>query len=775
MLVGLDGIVRARAALGDELIGQSVADAKLLASYAQNRAGSFQNTSPIDGVNRIYSYREVKGFPLLVAVGLADDEVLAAYQASRTSYLEMGAVLSVLLIAISALIAFHQRGLQKTRELLRAGEAEFAQKSKLLELTLENINQGILMVDADRNVQVCNRRAIELLGLPEDLPARHPGFEEVLRWQWKAGEFGQDGRSVDEWLRGFVLAGGISETQQSYERRRPDGTVLAVRSIPLADGGMVRTYTDITARKQTEEELRAARDASDRAAKAKADFLAMMSYEIRSPMSGVLGVIELVRETPLRPDQAQMIEMVHASASSLLGVLNDVLDFSKIEVGAIAVTATPTAIRPLVGSVIEPMALTAAAKGLVLGHRVAPDVPEAVMVDELRLRQIIVNLLSNAVKFTASGAVDLSVDRVTSDRDAPRLRVSVRDTGIGMDAAVMARLFEPFTQADASTTRNFGGTGLGLSISRRLAHLLGGTLSVTSEPGKGSTFTLELPLVAAERPATSTESAIAVSAPREFEGERVLIVEDNSTNRWLARRQLERLGLSVDAAEDGFAGLELASANAYDLVITDCHMPGMDGTALASRIREIEAERSLELVPIIGLTADITVEMRERCLAAGMNTVELKPINLKRLEAALRRLFGLELGTAATIPAAVSPAEKPVFHLGSYRELFEIGNSEGADWLRSYLDFGAATVANIRRALAESDRGLLSASIHRLAGSSLCVGAIRLGEFCQRVEVAVPKAGVQELAAMVDQAGVEFDAARGEIARFISVKVEAVA
>lgn len=768
VLVGLDGVVRARAALGDTTIGQSLAGGRLLASYAERDTGSFENASPIDSVERIYSYRGVKGLPLIVAVGLAKVEVFAGYEQRRRSYMEEGSALSVLLVTISGLIAWHQRGLQKSRERLRGSEAHAAEKSALLEITLESMSQGILMVDAERNVQVCNRRAMELLDLPKDLLDGRPKFDDVLRWQWERGEFGKDECSAEEWLQGFILDGGMTAEPQSYERERPNGIALEIRSAPLADGGVVRTYTDVTERRRSETALRAALDAADKAARAKTDFLAMMSHEIRSPMSGVLGMIELIRDTPLQPDQAHMVEMVHHSASSLLGVLNDVLDFSKIEAGAIAVSLEPTAVRPLVDGAIELMALVAANKGLALRQRVAAEVPDAVVTDGLRLRQVLVNLLSNAIKFTPAGSVELVVERMVSEADERTLQFSVRDTGIGMEPEVLERLFEPFTQADVSITRNFGGTGLGLSISRRFAHLLGGTLTVTSEPGKGSQFTLELPLLVATQPSAAPGQSSAGDRRVDFGGTRALIVEDDPTNRWLARRQLDRLGFAADAAEDGFAALKLLKTNAYDVVVTDCHMPGMDGTELAIRIREIEAARSLAPVPIVGLTADITEVMRERCMAAGMSVVEAKPINLARLEAVLCHLLGLEPATAASEVTPAEPEEAPIFDLGAFHELFEDGDPDGADWLQTYLDSATRSLDEVRRALAEYDRDRLSTSVHRLAGSSLCAGARRLGELCQRIEIEAQEMTPEQLAAMVDEAVAAFDTARGAITRFVA-------
>jgi signal transduction histidine kinase len=527
-ITGLDGIVRARAAAGDTSIGQSLTGSRLFEEYAHAKSGTFEAESQIDGIKRIFAYREVRGFPLVVSVGIAQDEVLAGYESGRRSYLVLAALLTAVLIAVIVLIARHQARLNRTRAALGASEARYAQKSALLEATLEHMSQGIMMVDADRRVQVCNRRAITRLQLPEALMAEHPHFDDVLRWQWQQGEFGTDGGDVETWLRNFVRSGGIAESPHTYERTRRDGTVLEIRSTPLPEGGVVRTYTDITLRKQTEAGLRVARDEADRAARAKSEFLAMMSHEIRSPMNGLLGIIELLRETPLADEQLGMVTMVHQSATSLLGILDDILDFSKIEAGAIGLTEEATPLREMLKTLVEPFVVGAARKGLALELAIADDVPDCIAVDPLRLRQILVNLISNALKFTAAGSVRIAVTcKPLPESDAPGLSFAVRDSGIGMSPAVLERLFQPFTQADASTTKNYGGTGLGLSISRRLAGLLGGAIVVTSEVGRGSTFTLSLPLVVAERTVAETAEA----AGRLPDGIRILVAEDQKTNR----------------------------------------------------------------------------------------------------------------------------------------------------------------------------------------------------------------------------------------------------
>jgi CheY-like chemotaxis protein len=259
---------------------------------------------------------------------------------------------------------------------------------------------------------------------------------------------------------------------------------------------------------------------------------------------------------------------------------------------------------------------------------------------------------------------------------------------------------------------------------------------------------------------------------------RVLVVEDSPTNRWLAQRQLERLGLTVDGVEDGYAALDRVATCHYDLVLTDCHMPGMDGTILASHIRMAEATRSDRRTPIIGLTADITVTMRQRCLAAGMDGVEIKPINLKRLEHVLRQLFQRQFNAPAPAPVpaqAEAAADAPVFDRSPYRELFELGDPEGASWLKGYLQSAAAALERVQESISAGDRKALSESAHRLAGSSLCVGARRLGETCRRLEALAGLGEPEPLRGLTQEVASEFEAMRDEIARFISEAAEAAA
>ena len=319
-LVGLDGIIRARGttqqpgADADAAIGRSVLGGHLLAEYGRARDGTFIAPSSADGVRRITSYRAVRGYPLIVSVGVEQAAVLASYHDNRRSYLTLAAVLSLVLLLVTALVVIRQFRLNQARERLRISEAAHAKKSDLLELTLQHMSQGLLMVDADGRVQVCNDRAMQKLGLPAPLMRAHPLFDEVLRWQWQNGEFGADGQCLPGDLRSFVQSGGTSNQSNTYERVRPNGVTLEVRSIPIPGGGFVRTFTDITRIKENEASLRAAMERADKAARAKSEFLATMSHEIRSPMSALVGVVDLLRDTPLGQDQAWMVSMIHGSA-----------------------------------------------------------------------------------------------------------------------------------------------------------------------------------------------------------------------------------------------------------------------------------------------------------------------------------------------------------------------------------------------------------------------------------------------------------------------------
>jgi CheY-like chemotaxis protein/HPt (histidine-containing phosphotransfer) domain-containing protein len=384
------------------------------------------------------------------------------------------------------------------------------------------------------------------------------------------------------------------------------------------------------------------------------------------------------------------------------------------------------------------------------------------MSDPLRVRQILGNLLSNALKFTAAGTVAVQADLVTG-ADPPLLRIAVSDSGIGMNEEALGRLFQPFMQADSSTTRRFGGTGLGLSISSKLAALLGGDLTARSAEGSGSTFTLTLPCRTCPAPAAA--SAESAPTPALAAGLRVLLVDDDPTNRWLAERQLRDLGFAVDVAEDGEAGLAAARATPYDVVVTDLHMPRRDGIGLAQALRAASDPAQRD-VPIIGLTADTTAEQRARCEAAGMTSVAIKPLAASQLAALLGRILAWPDETAQTpAPASVPALQAVPFDSQIFLALFDRDDAEGAAWLRQYLNTAREQVVELA-----SLRGTaLAQAAHKLSGASFSVGAMKLGAAARALELAAlapaPPAALAPLAADVET---EFAAAEAAISAFLA-------
>ncbi len=408
-------------------------------------------------------------------------------------------------------------------------------------------------------------------------------------------------------------------------------TVLRRRDVDGSTVGSIGTGIDITERRAAEEEARSARDAALAAARTKATFLATMSHELRTPMNGILGMSRLALDCEMGAEAREHVQTVHSSAEALLTVINDVLDFSKIESGKLTLERVPFAVRRLVTETLRAFAPLCDDKGLTLGADVADDVPDALVGDPGRLRQVLVNLVGNAVKFTAEGAVRVAVG-CTRDAEDVVVRIAVEDTGIGIDPAKQAHVFDAFTQADDSTARRFGGTGLGLAISRQLVELMGGCLAVDSMPGRGSTFHFTARFGRA-LPGALAEPA-ETDVPQVVRPLRVLLAEDNPVNQLLARRLLEKRGHTVLLAGDGREALLRWRTEAVDLILMDVQMPTMDGLEATARLRAAEAATGRH-VRIVAMTANAMAGDRERCLAAGMDDYLTKPIDLRALDRAL--------------------------------------------------------------------------------------------------------------------------------------------
>ena len=646
---------------------------------------------------------------------------------------------------------------------------------------LDAAQTAIVAVDADGVFTLVNPFAEKLLGWPSALLLGREHLHVLFDPESLAALARQLGDAYGEpvaadWHALRLLADRREPPREillKHQRGRVVPALLAVSAIRGDDGeslGLLAVAADLSALKRLEHALRDSEARAREANHAKSAFLASMSHEIRTPMIGVTGMVEILAHTRLDADQRRALNVIQSSAQSLLQIIGDILDFSKIEAGRLELSPAPVRLSKVLQSTVANFSGSASSKGLTLTCSVDERIGAAHHADALRLRQIISNFLSNAIKFTDQGLVQVALELKRFHRpgagsnDGPlgsdELCFRVTDTGIGVSSEAQARLFQPFAQAEGDTTRRFGGTGLGLAICRRLAELMGGDVSMESVPDLGTTMRLlvKLPRASLEEVAPDPIGADSIEAsgfaPRrlptidEAERERslVLLVDDHPTNRLVIARQLALAGYASEAAEDGEQGLEKWRSGRYALLLSDVHMPKLDGYQLARKLREEEARDGRERTPIVALTASALKGEAERCLAAGMDDYLAKPVGIPALTAMLRRWLPhtavaasavqAQAGSTPGIAALPQLAQPPALDASTLDALTGGDARETRLLLDDFLASTAQDQAELDAAVAAGDLAALTRQAHKIKGAARIVGALELGESAGQLEAA---------------------------------------
>lgn len=654
----------------------------------------------------------------------------------------------------------------------RRAEEELQRQRDFALQVMNTMGQGLTVTDAAGRFEYVNPAYAQFMGYqPDDLIGKTP-FDVTATDDYATLQAATTHRRAGE-----------STNYTSYLQRADGEKVYAlITGVPRMQGehfaGAIAVITDLTERHHMEQALAQARDAAVRASQFKSDFLATMSHEIRTPLNGVIGLIDLLKDTQLTHDQHEYVHLIADSAAILLRIINDALDLAKVEAGKLELHSAPFDLQQVVTSTIAFFQAVAHKQQITMQAEIADDLPTLLLGDNDRLRQVLLNLIGNALKFTDQGGVTVRVMLHERTLEGVVVRIEVADTGIGITPATQQRLFQPFVQADTSTTRKYGGTGLGLAISQRLVNLMKGAIGVVSALGQGSTFwfTAYFPLaptttVEETAPITVTQRLAtpwATAAPHNGQP-LILLAEDNPTNQALTLRQLSRLGYGVEVAKDGNAALEafLRRPNAYALILMDCNMPNMDGFAATQAIRQ--AEQGGMHVPIIALTANAMPGDSERCLAVGMDDHLTKPITLPTLRE--RLVHWLVHDPPVVLPTAPPQLVEPsvydeVLNPQTLHDLLALMDEDGASAFRDlvaiYRTSSLESLRQIQAAVEFDDPRALVAGAHSLKGMSASLGALELAKRAAAIEL-VGRAGSTLLAyGQLEQ--LEREYARAEVA-----------
>ncbi|KAB2953334.1 response regulator [Heliorestis acidaminivorans] len=606
-------------------------------------------------------------------------------------------------------------------------------------------------------------------------------------------------RDLEEYSRKIIAKElGAERYPVQYRMRKKDGTYIWFETTNQAvchpDTGevheIIAVSRDITERKNAEVELRSAKETAELASQAKSVFLATMSHEIRTPLHGIIGMTEVLNDLNSEEEQKGYINIIRDSANLLLAIINDVLDFSKIEAEKMELELYAFDLKALLDDIVNILSTKAKSKELILNYHYDKQAPKVIRGDGRRLHQIIMNLMSNAMKFTSQGAISLRVYLQRQDRYFSTIRFEVIDTGIGIPEEVQQKLFNPFTQADSSTTRKFGGTGLGLAITKRLVEMMGGQIGVYSKEKEGATFWVVIPFLLhnEEDVLEEIENGQAEKISDHLEenlceltkGRTFLLAEDNKVNQKLAMIQLKKLGVKVHIANNGREAVEALAKNQYDMVLMDCQMPVMDGYEATEMIRQMEVLTG-RYTPIIAVTARALAGDREQCIRCGMDDYISKPVKMEDLRRILVQWLRVDknkvsentqISEGSIDDKRVSEEAKEhlmssssqdgygdgkdwkvdeILELRSLREINELAMDSEPEFLgqviQMYLEDTLPRLDSLREAVSKKDSYVLEKVAHSMKSSSASLGAIYLAEQCAKME----KMGRQKIEEGLDE------------------------
>ena len=639
---------------------------------------------------------------------------------------------------------------------LRREALERAEQAEQTLLTaIDSIEDAFVLYDADDRLVLANSRYKQFYALSADLLEPGMRFEDIVRIGAERGQYADAIGRVEEWVAERMAAHRAGD--QEVEQRLNDGRWLKISERKTPDGGTVGFRVDVTELKRTQE-------AAEVANQAKSRFLAMMSHEIRTPLNGVLGALGLLEDHRLAPEQQRFVDIARKAAENLLGIINDVLDVSKMEADRLDLEPAICDLPLIVDDVVDLLEPRAVEKGLGLVAERDPALPQHVVADPARLRQILINLVGNAIKFTERGGVSVRVDEVDREGARVTIRFEVVDTGVGIAEADVAYLFEEFWAGQGARTGNMAGTGLGLAICQRLVEMMGGRIGAHSVPSYGSTFWFEIPC---EVPSPEDLQASLVdgrggdgdAVDVGIVGKRLLVAEDNSANQLIIRAMLERLGAQVDVAANGLEAVEAVRSRPYDLVLMDINMPELDGIGATREIRDLDPPASA--VPIIAMTAHVMRGDREDMISQGLDDYLAKPVNRGELRAVLGKWLSGDGGpssqtgveqTQGTLPeggpfdvvdacgpeevsgpSAVDASPIDISVLDELR--VTSGDALVSEVVALFEGECQKRIARMREAVRSGDAKAIQNDAHALKSSAASLGAMTLSGLCARTEV----------------------------------------